>query len=252
MKALLYDIETSLQPVAVFQLTNNDFIKPENILGERHLISMAWNWLGEKKIHSVSLLDDPARFHKNPHDDTYVIKKIHEVMSEADVLIGHNSDNFDKKYIDTRILFNKLPALPPINSIDTYKVAKTRLLLNSNSLNYLGKFLGVGGKKSTPPGLWLDVLRGDKDAIRKMVDYNKRDVELLKDVFIKLRPYIANYINRELFGGVGCPRCGSKKVQSRGFHRAISRVYRRWQCQSCAGWFRSTKAEPNSSKFRIL
>lgn len=251
-RILLFDIETSLQPVAVFQLANNDYIQPENILGERHLVSMSWKWLGESKVYAVSLLDDPKRFAKDPHDDYHVTKVAHEVLSEADVVIGHNSDSFDRKYIDTRILYHGLSPLPPTASIDTYKIAKSRFNFNSNSLNYIGGYLKCGHKKHTPKGLWLDVLRGDKKAIQVMVDYNKRDVTLLEAVFKKLMPYIPNYQNRELFGGVGCPRCGSKKIQSRGLHRAISRVYRRWQCQSCAGWFKSTKCEPTSTKFRIL
>jgi DNA polymerase elongation subunit (family B) len=251
-RILLYDCETSLQPVAVFQLQDNNYIQPSNILMERHLISVCWKWLGESKVYSVSLLDDQKRFEKDPHDDRHVVETFHKIMQEADVLVGHNSDSFDRKYLETRMLFHGLPALPPTISIDTYKVAKARFKFNSNRLDYISKFLGFTGKMNTPSGLWLDVLKGSRKAIAKMVAYNKQDVVILEQVFKKLTPYIPNYLNRELFGGVGCPRCGSSKVQSRGFHRAISRVYRRWQCQTCTGWFKSTKAEPGTVKFRIL
>src|SRR5213078_4853629 len=96
-RVLLFDIETSLMPVAVFQLSGNDWIQPENILAERHLISVCWKWLGESKMHSVSLLDDPERFSEDPHDDKFVAEKFHSVMQEADVLVGHNSSSFDIK-----------------------------------------------------------------------------------------------------------------------------------------------------------
>ena len=249
---LFYDIETSLQTVAVFQLYGNDFIKPENILTERHLVSICWKRLGEKRVHSISLLDDSKRFNANPHDDKYVAETFYKELLTADVLVAHNGDRFDLRYLKTRFLFHKLPALPPIQTIDTYKVAKNSFMLNSNSLNYLGKYLGLGGKKSTPAGLWLDVLRGDKQAIRTMVDYNKRDVTLLEGVFKHLQPYMPNHINRELFGNIGCPRCGSHKIQSRGVHRAITKIYQRFQCQSCSGWFRQLKAEKFSTAHRIL
>jgi hypothetical protein len=251
-RVLIYDIETSLQPVAVFQLANNDWIHPENILGERHVLSVCWKWLGESKVHAVSILDDPKRFAKDPHDDVHVLQTFHQVLGEADCIVAHNGDSFDKRYLDTRFLVKGLSPLPPIASIDTYKIAKSRLMLNSNKLDYLGGLLGVGRKKHTTSGLWLKALQGDKRAIKEMVEYNKQDVLLLERVFLKLRPFAANHINRELFGGTGCPRCGSTKIQSRGLHRAIARIYRRWQCQSCSGWFKSTKAEPGSSKFRIL
>lgn len=252
-RVLIYDIETSLQPVAVFQLAGNDWIHPENILAERHLVSVCWKWLGEDKVRSVSLLDDPKRFARDPHDDKHVCKVFHDVLEEADYIIAHNGDSFDFRYLKTRMLFHGMSTLPPISSIDTYKVAKSQFMLNSNKLDYIGHLLGLGRKKSTPNGLWLDVLRGEKKAIRVMVDYNKRDVTLLEDVFKKLVPYIPNHISRELFGGEGCPRCGSHKFQSRGLHRAISKVYRRFQCNKCSGWFKSAKAEPfPKTKYRIL
>lgn len=252
-KILIYDIETSLQLVSVFQLKYNDFIDPDAIYQERHVISVCYKWLGEKKVYSISLLDDPERFAKDPHDDGYVLSEFHKVLSEADCIVAHNGDQFDFKYLKTRMLVHDLPALPPITAIDTYKAAKQQFLFNSNRLDYLGKFLGFGGKKHTSKGLWLRALKGDISAIKEMVAYNKTDVVLLEKIFLKLRPYIQGHLNRELFGETGCPRCGSKKVQSRGFHRAITRVYRRWQCQSCSGWFRTLQAEKQSTtKHHVL
>ena len=251
-RILLYDIETSLQLVSVFQLKYNDFINPDNIVQERHVISVCYKWLGEKKTHDISLLDDPKRFTKDPHDDKYVVNEFHKVLMEADCIVAHNGDQFDYKYLKTRMLLHGLPTLPPVTSIDTYKVAKQQFLFNSNRLDYLGKFLGFNGKKTTPKGLWLKVLNGDRSAIKVMVDYNKRDVILLEKVFMKLRPYIPNHVNREIYGQIGCPRCGSKKVQSRGFHRAITKTYRRYCCNTCGGWFRDLKGEKQSTKTRVL
>lgn len=256
-KILFYDIETSLQTVAVFQLGGNDWINPDNIIMERHLISACWQWEGEDKVHSVSLLDDPKRFKANPHDDYHVVKTIHDVLSQCDVSVAHFGDSFDLRYIKTRSLYHGLDPLPPFQTIDTKKIAKQHFYFNSNSLDYLGNYLGCGGKIHTPSGLWMKVLKGSKDveqAIKTMVVYNKRDVTLLKDVFMKLRPYIPNHISRELFGKTGCPRCGSTKVQSRGVYYAQTRTYRRFQCMgSCKGWFRTLKADKNSStQHRVL
>ena len=118
-RILYYDLETSLMPVAVFQLAHNDWIDPNSILEERYIICASWMWDGEKKVHSVSVLDDSKRFKKNPHDDEHVVNVLHKIMSTADVIVGHNADRFDKPYIDTRALIHGLPVLPPITSIDT-------------------------------------------------------------------------------------------------------------------------------------
>lgn len=252
-RILLYDLETSLEAVTVFSLKYNDFIAPESLITERHIISVSYKWLGEKQVHAISLLDDPKRFAKDIHDDRYVVETFHSILSQADAVVGHNSDNFDNRYIRTRALFHGLPALPPITSIDTYKVAKSQLLCNSNKLDYLGGFLKVGRKKPTTAGLWMRAFNGDKKAIREMVRYNIQDVLLLERVFLKLRPHIPNYLNRQLFGlNKGCPRCGSKHVQSRGTHKAISRTYNRYQCQTCGGWYREVKPVIERVRSRII
>lgn len=238
-RIVIWDVENSHTVAAVFQLAHNDYISHENVLQERFLISASWKVLGERTVHSVSVLDDPKRFARNPHDDLHVLKTLHKVLSEADVIVAHNGDNFDIKLTEGRMLFHGLSPLPTIPSIDTLKVAKGRFLLLSNKLDYLARFLGFGKKVSTKNELWLRVLQGDRSAIREMVRYNKHDVVLLEKVFLKLRPYCANHLNRALFGKTeGCPRCGSRKFQSRGTHKAISRVYRRFQCNACGGWWR--------------
>lgn len=242
-RVILWDLETSHNTVAVFGLTHNDYIQPENILTERFIICGSWKVLGEQKVHSVSILGDQKLFQKDPYSDKHVCEELHEVLSEADCLVAHNGDSFDLKYVKARMLINGLPPLPPITTIDTLTVARRHFNFNANKLDYLGNVLGVGRKKPTTNGLWLEVLKGNKRAIREMVSYNQEDVRLLERVFLKLQPYVQNHLSRELFGKEGCPRCGSNKVQSRGLHRALTRVYRRFQCQKCHGWFRSMKNE---------
>lgn len=248
-KILLYDIETAHNLVAAFKLYE-DYAPPENIQQERYVISVAWKWLGESKTYAVSVLDCPELFEKDPHNDLYVLKTFHEVLSEADVIVGHNSDKFDIRFLEGRMLIQGLSPLPPIQKMDTMKIAKKRFLFNSNKLDYLGKVLGVGRKIKTTPGLWLRVLNGDKEAVAKMVTYNKGDVDLLERVFKKLIPYIRDF--NFPAKGERCPRCGSKHTQSRGVSRTISRSYQRFQCQKCGGWFRALKTLPNTASVRSI
>lgn len=241
-KVLIYDIETTHNILAAFDL-RTEYTPHTNILTERYVVCACWKWLGEKKVSAVATYNG---------DDKKVIQKLLELFAEADVVVAHNGDQFDLKMVMTRALFHGLPTPPPTTTIDTYKVAKSKFRFNSNRLDYLGKFMGFGGKKHTEPGLWLEVLKGSKKAIDQMVSYNKRDVELLEKVFKKLAPYIPNHLNRELFGKTGCPRCGSKKIQSRGVHRAITKIYQRFQCQSCSGWFRLLKGDKGTTQHRVL
>jgi hypothetical protein len=153
IRILLYDIETSLQTAAIFQPGGNEWIRPENLLTERHLISACWMWLGEDKVHSVSLLDDPKRFKADPHDDKHVVTELHKAMQEAHCTIAHYGDSFDLRYLKTRALYHGLEPLPPTPSIDTKKIAKANFYFNYNNLDYIGKTLGVGGKAKHSSGV---------------------------------------------------------------------------------------------------
>lgn len=249
-KVLIWDIEITHNIVAKFGLYD-EYVPYTNVLQESYIVCAAWKWLGEKKVHSVSVLDDPKLYAKDPHNDLHVVKTLHEVLSQADVIVAHNGDKFDLKFTEGRIIVHGLTPLPPMQKIDTLKVAKKRFKFNANNLDYLGKILGVGRKIKTNPGLWLQVLNGEQAAIQKMESYNRGDVVLLERVFQRLQPYIPNH---PLTGnGVSeCPRCASKKVQSRGFAKTVSRIYRRFQCQACGGWFRQLKSETSIQKIRSI
>lgn len=252
-RVVLWDIETTHNLAAVFRLANQDYIQPDNIVQERYIVCAAWMGLEDTEVQAISTLDNPQLFKKDPHNDLFVLKVLHKVLSEADVIVAHNGDQYDIKFTQARMLIQGLPPLPPITSIDTLKVARDKFLFNANNLDYLGKMLKVGRKKPTTAGLWLRVLQNDPTAIEEMVRYNKEDVLLLKRVFLKLQPYIANHVNRQLFGQIGgCPRCGSKRVQSRGQHRALTQTYQRYQCQECLGWFRERKSATRGTSTRVL
>jgi len=246
-RLLFWDVETSHNLAAVFKLFGEDYISHENIVQERYIVCGAWKWDGERSVHGVSVLDDPKRFKRDPNDDRHVVQTLHGVLSQADIIVAHNGDRYDIKFHAARALAHGLSPLPPIQSVDTLKVAKSRFLFNSNRLDYLGQFLGLGRKKSTPRGLWLDVLRGDAKAVKTMLSYNKQDVILLEAVYRKLAPYV----KQTLHHGVGCPRCGSAQTNAQGVRRTLSGMYQRHQCQACGGWFHDPKVVVMARK-RVL
>lgn len=253
-RILLYDLETTHNILAKFDL-KEEYTSHLNIIQERFIVCAAWQWFGEKKIHSVSVLDDARRFDRNHTDDFHVVKTLVDLINSADVIVAHNGNSFDNRYVQTRALVHGVGPYAPVTSIDTYRTAKSKFYLNSHRLDYLGRLLKVGGKMDTPSGLWLKALKGDRAAIKTMLAYNKVDVQVLNGVFKKLIPYMSDAVNRELFGGTGCPYCGSHKIQSRGTHKAIGKIYKRYQCQAsrCMGWFREYKSSVKTvTKYRIL
>lgn len=246
-RLLMWDIETSHNIVATFDLFNRAPINYKGILQERYIICASWKWLGEDKVHAVSVLDDAKRFSKNPNDDYHVIKTLHDLLSQADGVCAHYGNNFDIKFFNTRALFHGMAPIHDVIQIDTYRIAKQKFRFNSNRLDYIGTFLGLGCKKDICHADWLSALKGDKDAIKRMVAYNKQDVRLLEGIYTRLSPFVPAKVNCRLFSSTGdekCTRCGSLKFEYRGWSYTANRRYRRMQCKSCGGWFRLDKSEP--------
>jgi hypothetical protein len=239
MKILYWDIETAPMVVATWGLFNQN-IGYDAIIKDWYMICAAWRWHGTKKIETVSLLDDSERFALDISDDYEVTRKLHEVLSEADVLVGHNGDAFDLKKFNARAIYHGFDPLPPIATVDTLKVARKHFKISSNRLDYLGTFLKCGAKVSTPKGLWMRALKGEKAAIKTMVKYNKGDIVLLQNVYDKLLPFINNHPNYNLFSDnlePVCPKCGSFNMTKQGT-RVATRLGKRQQfkCSDCGGW----------------
>jgi DNA polymerase elongation subunit (family B) len=239
-----FDIESSHNLVATFSLFK-PIIPHGAILKERHIICASWKYAGCKTVHSVSLLDDPKRFKRDRSDDFIVIKAIHEMLSNTDILVAHNGDRFDLRYFNTRALYHGLPPIGKITTVDTLKVARRYFNFNSNRLDYIGGYLGVGRKTHTSLDMWLAIIdpqRSIEDAaaaILKMRRYNRNDVRLLEEVYYKLLPYTINHPNVANFIDTDkpvCTRCGSSNLQKRGFHTTVGGKKQRYGCNDCGAW----------------
>lgn len=167
-----------------------------------------------------------------------------DLFQEADAIVAHYGDKFDAKYIRTRAIYHGLKPPPPVKQIDTYRIAKSKFLFNSNRLDYIGKYLGLGEKIKTDHSLWMGCMDGKKDSIRKMRLYNEQDVRLLMKVYKKLAPWTPPPINAAILKGYCCPGCGSKSVQARGFGVNRTTRYQKYQCNDCGLWSSSPVNKP--------
>lgn len=230
-RILIYDLETSYLILKTFQLRNDQTIPFDNIIQERNILTAAWKWLGEKKTSSIAI--NP----KKPTDDHHIVKKLSDLFQEADAVVAHYGSGFDNKYLNTRAIFHGLPPIKPAHEIDTWQIARKKFLFNSNRLDYLGKFLGLGRKIRTDSSLWHGCMSGNRKAISEMSKYNRQDVDLLEAVYKRLAPFVPPKVNASLYSDKpACPNCGSKDIQRRGLNVARSTVSQRLQCRSCGAW----------------
>lgn len=232
-KILLLDIETSALTVRTWGLYEQNAIKK---VKPCTILSVAYQWLGSKT--QVLACDNLT--------EKQLLLKLYKLLDEAEIVVAHNGDSFDIKKINSRFITHKIPPPSPYRTIDTKKEFKKVAAFDSNSLNNLGLDLGEGEKiKHRGFDMWEGCEAGNKRDWDDMKRYNKKDVDLLARIYLRIRPWMKNHPDlRESL--TICPKCSSDKIQSRGISRNKVRVYRRLQCQSCGGWFQGSRINPNS------
>lgn len=251
-KILIWDLETGVNVARIFSLFPK-YIPHTALQSERYIICGAFKELGGDETSCISLIDDIERFIKDPTDDYYVVAMLHGELSKADALIAHYGDKFDVKYFNTRCVYHGFNPLPNIIQIDTYKIAKSKFLFNSNKLDYLGQFLGLGNKIKTTEQLWTDCLAGKVSAVQEMVEYNIEDVDLLERVYNKLAPFVPARMNHNLFtDNQNCPLCGSFQIIKKGFVYTRVNKYQGYLCKSCGHRFRGGAAEKKEQKGAVM
>lgn len=233
-KRLFFDIETSYNVVSTWRVGYKINISHDNIMKERAIICIAYKWAGEKKVHSLEW---------DRGDDKQMLLKFIKIMNEADEICGQNSDKFDLKWVRTRCLYHGIPMFPDYSSIDTLKLAKSGFNFNSNKLDYMGKFLGLGGKLNTGGfDIWQKIIMDNcSKSMKVMVKYCKKDVSLLEQVYNKLSPYTKAKTHVGVIRGkhrCSCPECASNNTIAKGNCVTASGLKRkRLQCQDCGKYF---------------
>ena len=236
-RALFLDEENSPNISYTWGIWDQNVIK---VLKHRQIFCFAWKWMDEKKIYASALPDfpgyQPGLINYINQGNWGLMQKLHSVISQADIVIGHNLVEFDDKRARTDLIKNGFMAIPPHKTIDTLKVARSLFDFNSNKLDDLGEFLGVGRKvKHKGFQLWEDCMEGKPTAWRDMKIYNRGDISLLERVYYKLRPWMTNHPNMNPFKSC-CPYCEGTNMHSRGARRNKIQFVSRFQCQDCGKW----------------
>ena len=245
-KILLFDVETSPILTLVWSLWDN-FISTDAIVEDWHLVSWSARWLFDDTLLSDVLTPNEAL----AHDDKRIAKSIWKLLDEADIVVAHNGDKFDIKKLNTRFLFHGFPPPMHYRSVDTLKVAKNYFKFTSNKLDYINKFLGIPVKSDHDFDLWKRAYFGDPTALKDLVEYNKNDVFILEETFLKVRPYIKTFPNLNLYDeGVSsiCRNCGSPDIYWSGYYYTNLNKYKGWRCNNCGAIGRSRYSSVTKEK----
>lgn len=243
MNIYIYDIEVA--PKLGYYYPPDYETKGIKVERDWHLMSFAYKKLGQKKIY-VHALPDYQLYEFEPYNDKALLQDLRNMLDDADLVIGHNSDRFDNKKANARFIYHDIEQPSPYETADTLKIARANFKFDSNRLDDLAQYLGLGAKQGSHSALWYDCLNGNMKAWRKMKRYNRQDIVLTEQVYLKLRSWAKTHPNmskhRQLEEDIACDRCSSTNYVKRGFAPKASRWRQRYKCKDCGRWFMSIKS----------
>ncbi len=235
MKRLFYDIETAPNIGLFWEAGYDQDISYKSIVQERAIITIAWKWGGKGKVHHLAW--------KEKYNDKSILQQFMPIANDADELVAHFGDKFDMPWVRTRALYHRIGALPLYKTVDTCSWARKHFKFNSNKLDYLASFLGIGHKIKTDYDLWKDIVIHDsKPALKRMIRYNKMDVVLLEKVWERLQAVVPHHSHAGvLMGGEKwtCPRDGSENVHiSKTRVTASGAKQYQMHCNECGSYYK--------------
>ena len=235
MKTLIYDLEVSPILGWVYEKYDTNLVEMEH---DYFLLSFAYKWLGEKQVY-VHALPDYKTYKKDKYDDKELVKDLHKVLSEAQIVVGHNMARFDERKSNARMVLNGLDCPSPHQVIDTLKVARQKFAFTSNKLADLAEYLNIPQKKMhVGSAQWIKAIHGDMETWNHIKKYNKRDIEVTEQVYLKLRSYMTNHPNMSVESGemFNCPTCGHDDLIKRGPKITKSGYKQYYQCKGCGSY----------------
>ncbi len=212
------------------------------------ILSYSAKWLEGKHI-TRGWID--FNWKKPVESEKKLLQEIWDLFDEADIVTFQNGKAFDVKKINARFLYHGFNPPSPYKVVDTKIEAKKYLDLPSYALDYMCTYFNIGKKlEHEGLGLWEKCIAGDLKAWARMLKYNKHDVTLTEQLYLKLRPFIKTHPNiGNIINNQCCPSCGSKDLIWRGYYNNSTTKYRRAVCKTCGTW---SKSPINLQKIKLL
>lgn len=234
LRRLFFDIETSPNVVLSWRVGYKIAINYDNLLKERAIICIGYKWGHEKSAHVLAW--------DKKQSDKAMLAEFIPILAKADEAVGHNVDRFDLPWVKTRCVFHGLPPLPPVKTADTLQWARRQMLFNSNRLDYIASYLGLGAKIKTEFNLWKAILLDDdRAALERMKRYCAQDVVLLEKVWEKLSVIVPAKTHAGVCEGHenwSCAGCASEDVKkTRRYVTARGVTQHQMHCNDCGRYY---------------
>jgi RNase P subunit RPR2 len=240
VKILHIDIETAPTNVYTWSLWPK-YVSPSDVQQAGYTLCWAAMWEGERTV----------TYRRSTEADW--LDLVWELLDEADAVVHYNGTKFDIPVLFRE--FVQAGKVPPshFHQIDLLKTVRKQFKFESNKLDYVCQQLGIGAKtQHKGMSLWYGCMDGQAASWKKMEQYNKQDVKLLRKLYKKLLPWIHNHPNVGMYKETHrptCDHCGSTNVVKKGNQfNTKTQSYARYKCSSCGTPLRSRLREKPTSE----
>jgi DNA polymerase elongation subunit (family B) len=247
LRLLLLDIETLPHCVFVWSLFTEGRVPDDMIESPGYTGCVSVQWFGEKAIHSRVI----RRKHTDKPDKA-ALKWLAGLIEKADGVITYNGKKFDLPILQREFLEAGIRNPDVQSHIDLYRDVVTKLSFASGKMGYVAKRLGISLKvKHKGIEMWLGCRNGVPSAWDDMVRYNRQDIRVTSEMYVRLRPLVLAHPNAAikapgrppLDDGMRpeCRHCGSDRLSRNGYRRTQTGVHVRYVCQKCGAVHKSAK-----------
>lgn len=224
---------------------------PEEIIKPSCMLSWAGKTLNDPEIVSDIMTVEEVE----SRDTERMVHALWDYLHDADVVIGHNFSDFDRRVINSEFLKYRLPPIE-YTVVDTLSVYKRNFKSDSNKMKYLNEEYELSRKVDNEGfPLWKKCDQGDPKALKLMLEYNEGDILSTEDLYYLLRPYVKN-VNLALYVDdttTRCRVCGSENltVQDKQYSTPAG-LWDSFRCEDCGALARGKDNRLSKSKRKSL
>lgn len=222
----------------------NRYIHHETVTREPRTTIVCAKWYDEPDVMRYAEWDKGGR--------GLFLKRVHHLMAEADIIVGHNLDGADVPWLKGDFYFPRighthrprLDPLPPFKTVDTLKVLRREFKTGApfKSLAAVNQILGVPGKTDVYDREAMErAVAGSAEDRERLTDYCAGDVVASQWLYDWERPHIKNHPALFIDGKnklTVCNRCGHDTDDVAKRYVANVLTYSMRKCENCGGYSR--------------
>lgn len=227
----------------------NRYIHHETVIREPRTTIVCAKWYDQPDVMRFAEWDKGGR--------GQFLKKVHALMSEADIIVGHNVDGADVPWLLGDFHIPRighphrpnLPPLPPFKTVDTLKVLRKHFKSGApfKGLDAFCQIVGIPSKtdRYDREAMERAVAGSVEDRVR-LTDYCDGDVVAGQWIYDWERPYIKNHPALFVDGQDKldtCRACGGETKSIAKRYVADIFTYSMKRCVRC-GWHGRLSLEP--------